>query len=50
LRATDGTRRGALDHDGPVSAVAIAPDGTWLATASDNTVRLWAADGTPNPL
>ena len=29
-------------------AVAIAPDGTWLATASgDGTVRTWAADGTP---
>jgi hypothetical protein len=31
-----------------VQAVAIAPDGTWLATASwDKTARIWAADGTP---
>ena len=29
-------------------AVAIAPDGTWLATGGgDGTVRTWAADGTP---
>jgi WD40 repeat protein len=28
--------------------VAIAPDGTWLATAGDDgTARTWAADGTP---
>jgi platelet-activating factor acetylhydrolase IB subunit alpha len=28
--------------------VAIAPDGSWLATASDDgTARTWAADGTP---
>ena len=27
--------------------MAIAPDGTWLATTSgDQTVRIWAADGT----
>jgi WD40 repeat protein len=31
-----------------VRGVAIAPDGTWLATASqDLTARTWAADGTP---
>ncbi len=35
-------------HIGAVSAVAIAPDGTWLATASDDgTARTWNADGTP---
>ena len=28
--------------------MAIAPDGTWLATTSeDKTARIWAADGTP---
>jgi hypothetical protein len=31
-------------HDGPVSAVAFAPDGNTLATgSSDDTVRLWHA-------
>jgi WD40 repeat protein len=35
-------------HTDPVDAVAISPDGTWLATASrDGTARIWAsaADG-----
>jgi hypothetical protein len=27
-----------------VGAVAIAPDGTWLATGDVATVRIWAAD------
>ena len=32
-------------HRGWVTAVAIAPDGSWLATASaDKTARIWAAD------
>jgi WD40 repeat protein len=32
-----------------VLAVAIAPDGTWLATGgSDETARIWAADGAPS--
>jgi WD40 repeat protein len=31
-----------VGHTGGVWAVAIAPDGTWLATASyDGTVRIW---------
>src|SRR5215470_3771335 len=35
-------------HNGSAEAVAIAPDGTWLATVSwDETGRIWAADGTP---
>jgi hypothetical protein len=33
-------------HDGSAEAVAIAPDGTWLATTSgDQTARIWAVDG-----
>ena len=35
-------QRALTGHTGPVSAVAIAPDGTWLATGSDDgTVRIW---------
>ena len=34
-------------HTDTVEQVAIAPDGTWLATASnDKTARIWTADGT----
>jgi len=31
-------------HTSGVTAVAIAPDGTWLATASDATIRIWNID------
>jgi hypothetical protein len=35
-------RRTLTGHTGPVTAVAIAPDGTWLATGSeDGPVRIW---------
>ena len=35
-------QRALTGHTGRVSAVAIAPDGTWLATAGDDgTVRIW---------
>ena len=44
---SDALIRVLTGHDGTVYAVAIAPDGTWLATASGRTVRTWAADGTP---
>src|SRR5262245_43750063 len=38
-------------HTGIVDAVAIAPDGSWLVTASrDMTARLWAADGDPGDI
>src|SRR5262249_62258434 len=47
-----GRERATLTgHASAVRAVAIAPDGTWLATTSqDNTVRLWdTAIGRPVP-
>ena len=45
---SDALIRVLTGHHGPVNAVAIAPDGTWLATGGqDGTVRIWAADGTP---
>jgi hypothetical protein len=40
--------RTLTSHQRPVRAVAISPDGTWLATGGDDgTARIWAADGTP---
>ena len=38
-----GQQRAALTgHTGAVTAVAIAPDGTWLASAGrDGSVRIW---------
>lgn len=40
-------RRTLAGHDGHVNGVAVAPDGTWLATwGDDGTARLWNLDGT----
>ena len=40
--ATGQQRATLTGHTGAVTAVAIAPDGTWLATAGgDGTVRIW---------
>ncbi|MFD7631011.1 AAA family ATPase [Streptomyces sp. NPDC059851] len=43
---------GAVSHDGPVTAIAVSPDGTLLAGASPKGLRLWrlppaGAAGTP---
>ncbi|MFF1918900.1 WD40 repeat domain-containing protein, partial [Streptomyces sp. NPDC058239] len=35
-----------IGHTGTVNSVAIAPDGTWLATAgTDGTARVWDVAG-----
>jgi WD40 repeat protein len=48
----DGTLRAILTgHGDKVHAVAIAPDGSWLATASDDyTARIWDTAGQTDPL
>ena len=39
---TGQARHTLTGHTDGVAAVAVAPDGTWLATAgSDGTVRIW---------
>jgi WD40 repeat protein len=38
-------RRVLVGHSGAVRAVAVAPDGTWLASGSDDmTVRIWSTN------
>ncbi|MFD0266453.1 AAA family ATPase [Streptomyces sp. NPDC127106] len=49
---------GAVSHDGPVTAIAVSPDGTLLAGASPKGLRLWhlpsadtaGAPGAPPPV
>ena len=42
---TGQTRHTLTGHTGAVRALAVAPDGTWLASASDDaTVRIWDID------
>ena len=36
-----GELRAELSGHSGVTAVAIAPDGTWLASADDRSVRTW---------
>jgi WD domain, G-beta repeat len=46
---SDALIRVLTGHGGPVFAVAIASDGTWLATGGyDRTVRIWAVGGAPS--
>jgi WD40 repeat protein len=40
--ATGQTRHTLTGHTSPVGALVVAPDGSWLASASnDTTVRVW---------
>jgi WD40 repeat protein len=45
---TGQARHTLTGHNGGVTALAVAPDGTWLATAdndySGETVRIWSID------
>ncbi|MGW1496800.1 WD40 repeat domain-containing protein [Streptomyces sp. NPDC002402] len=41
-RATGTCTATLTGHTNSVRSVAIAPDGTWLATTSHETVRIWA--------
>ena len=41
----DGSLRTTFGYHGQVPDVAIAPDGTWLATANNKTARIWRLDG-----
>ena len=36
-------------HAGPVTAMAVSPDGCWIASASDDSVRLWPMPDVAEP-
>ncbi len=36
-------------HTGPVSALAVSPDGRWIASASDDSIRLWPMPDVEKP-
>jgi WD40 repeat protein len=38
-----------LAHKGTVNAVAVSPDGRWIASSSDDAVRLWPAPDVSRP-
>jgi WD40 repeat protein len=39
--ATGQRRDDLVQHDGPVTQIAIAPDGTWLAATGHLDIHLW---------
>jgi WD40 repeat protein len=49
--SSDGLVRVIRSHDTEVTAVAISPDGNWLATTGwERSARTWAVDGRPKAI
>jgi WD40 repeat protein len=38
-----------LGHSGPMSSLAVSPDGQWIASATDESLRLWPTPDVSKP-